>query len=944
MNIEPSKSYENFHQLNKYIKNKQFKCVFLNIRSIKKNFDNFIISINSIIKEIDLIILAETNITDDENELYKIEGFCSEYRNREKRRGGGIAVYIKQNINYTIELPESESFESMIIHLNLNNQKTPVIATYRPPGKTNVKTFIREMKQLLIKQKLNKNLLIIGDINIDMSKKTTDYQNYMDLICDLGLKSCNSLPTREDIKKKSSTNIDHALLRVKSFPARVSAGTITTPISDHHALFIAIEYTIKPIPANNCIQHLHYIDPKLVNENIAKTDWSATLEKQTSEEILKTFVDNMQEIYKNSSFARKQTRCRRQHTWISLELINLCSKRDGLYKKWKADNTNKEKERAYKSLRNDINKKFRNAKNSFYRNEFKNANGDIRKTWQVINKILGRNKTNTDDQIRKHLKKQDNIIANEFAENFNKEIQNVMHHCNKKCLLYNKNYLQQSFYLEITTEQEIYNILQTINTNKGAGIDNIRPIDLKCNADIFAPILTKFINATIEESNIPESLKTAIIRPIYKNGCKAELTNYRPISILSTIDKIMEEIMVTRLKNFVKKHQIINNRQYGFQEGKNINKLLGDFNSHLNEAKSKKEHSLIIYVDYKKAFDTLDHKKIIECLNNIGIRGIGLQWIENYLTRRQYKVKIGEEKSNPIEMTQGVPQGSKLGPLLYILYTNEIFKVLKKSTVFAYADDIALIVSDKEYDKAKNTLQAEFDILTKWSHDNGLIINATKTNAMHIPPSKKATHNLNIYVNNEPCNNLTTKTTLRQVDEIKYLGVIVDNKLSWKKHIDEVRKKLRKTLYYLYYLKYKSNNFVMKQTYFSLAESYLRFGITAWGKSTHCKTLEKMQRKILKFLTEEDRREILDIKSLYKVTMINTYYDSSRKYLVKINHNQNTRSKANGKFEMPKNINSYGQQTLQSTIPEIFNELPPDILSMKYEKKRKKMIKNLFLN
>lgn len=228
-----------------------------------------------------------------------------------------------------------------------------------------------------------------------------------------------------------------------------------------------------------------------------------------------------------------------------------------------------------------------------------------------------------------------------------------------------------------------------INVNKGPGIDEIRPKDIKNNAKHLTTIIIKLVNSSINSATIPKIFKTSIIRPVYKSGVKNDIDNYRPIAILPIFEKILEEILVRRLNDFLQKFKILNPCQYGFQKGKNINKLLGNFANHINKLLSENNHCLALFVDFSKAFDTLSHSKLLEILERYGIRGNCLQWFKSYLECRTYRVKIFDSLSNETPANNnGVPQGSKLGPILYLLYANDMLNVLKNSTAVssAYAE------------------------------------------------------------------------------------------------------------------------------------------------------------------------------------------------------------------------------------------------------------------
>lgn len=304
-----------------------------------------------------------------------------------------------------------------------------------------------------------------------------------------------------------------------------------------------------------------------------------------------------------------------------------------------------------------LNKKLVYSRNKYYKRKFFENRNDIRNTWQLINEIIGKRTNSIDLTITKNFQNNDiQSIANKFAISFNENIKKILHVCNQQILQYNSTRVSNSLYLSPTCEDEIFYILNNINPRKGAGFDSIRPLDIKTNASILTPIITTFVNSSINTSTIPEILKTSIIRPIYKNGTKNDCNNYRPIAILPVLEKVLEEIIVRRLNDYLQKYKILNPNQYGFQKGRNINQLLGNFSHQINKCLNENSHCLALFIDFSKAFDTLSHTKLLDILERNGIRGNSLQWFKNYLELRTYRVKIGNYTSKETPSgNNGVP-------------------------------------------------------------------------------------------------------------------------------------------------------------------------------------------------------------------------------------------------------------------------------------------------
>lgn len=439
--------------------------------------------------------------------------------------------------------------------------------------------------------------------------------------------------TREDINKNTSTCIDHIFIRTKNINTNTHASIITSNISDHYALTLSLsEQEIEERKRAQSKQICSY----KVNTQIRTTNWHALENIANVNDMFNVIHEHFNKIYETSTIIKKSKK-RTTNPWMNEYLIKCCEKMDKLYKKWYLCRKNKNNELEYKKYRNIINKKLNYAKNCYYKNKFFENKSNIRVTWQIINEIIGKKTYNIDENIIKNFKNTNlTDICNLFATNFKENVYQILHKCDVVTINNSPNILENTLFLSNTNEEEIFHILQKLNENKSAGYDGIRPKDLRKNAWFMTPIITKLINLIMETATVPDTLKISLIRPIYKNGSKSDVNNYRPIAILSVIEKIMEEIICQRLTKFTKKYNVINRNQYGFQKGKNINKLLGNFANFVNEELSKSNHCLTLFIDFSKAFDTLSHTKLLQMLYKNGIRGKCLDWFRSYLSLRKY--------------------------------------------------------------------------------------------------------------------------------------------------------------------------------------------------------------------------------------------------------------------------------------------------------------------
>ncbi|XP_075150930.1 uncharacterized protein LOC142225039 [Haematobia irritans] len=941
------------------------------------NIKNETLSAGEIIEK----IATKINIVINENDIENIEG-----------NGGGIAIYVKESITYNIIRENTITFESLRINVFINKIQLSLLAIYRPP-RTSRNQFIEELEQCICKVKRNDALFIVGDVNINiLSDRDKTTSTYLDIMSSYGLQCLVNEITREDFNTNRGSCIDHMFVRSTRAISSGQAVVVMSSISDHFSLFccMSVNDTQNQKRKNNynginqgsaTNQHNDLmINTRKVNNLCRNVNWNEINTNDSCDETFKKILDKFNKIYAKSMQTKPTLKKRNEFPWLNNQILYYCKLKDKLYQRYRKNRNNTEKEREYKLFNNKLNKIIQCAKNEYYRNEFIKNRNNIRGTWKTLNVILGKKVLSLDQEIKRNFKNDNlRVVTENFAIKFDENVKTILHDCNIKTFTYQETRIHNSIYFEETNELEILNILKTLNLKKGPGVDGIRPKDVRNNAEQLVSIITTFVNSSLNECKIPQLLKTSLVRPIYKKGQKDDYNNYRPISILPVLEKVLEEIIVRRLNNFLSKYNIINDNQYGFQKGKNINKLLGHFSNFVNQKLDQRAHCIALFIDFSKAFDSLSHGKLLSTLERNGIRGQCLQWFKNYLECRSFRVQIDDNVSKQIPIKYGVPQGSKLGPVLYLIYANELLNILKNSKAFAYADDTAVIVSHPNLEDAQIIMQTELNNIARWCHDNGLIINADKTKLLHIRLPSLSNTSIKLKFHSTQClhsyrnsaDNDSCETFIEVVDEIKYLGVVVDKYFNWKSHIQELNKKLRKALYILYHLNNSAPLAVTKQAYFALVESQLRHGITSFGSSSHCKILQLTQNRLLKMLMKNrtndhniitnnnddisqqitnprqnvtifaQQHSILSVSNLYKNTILNEFHGDS--ILKPISHIHNTRRRVEGRFYVPQHNNKYGKRSLNVQLPMIFNSMPLEALNSGNRHKRKKLIKRQLL-
>ena len=288
-------------------------------------------------------------------------------------------------------------------------------------------------------------------------------------------------------------------------------------------------------------------------------------------------------------------------------------------------------------------------------------------------------------------------------------------------------------------------------------------------------------NRCLQDGIFPQSMKNAKVIPVHKGNSKLVTSNYRPISLLPIFSKIFERLIYNQYMDYIEKNNILSDLQFGFQTNKSTEHAISTILSNINNASSNNKSSYCIFLDFAKAFDTVNHDILIEKLKFYGMNKLTLDLFTSYLTNRKQQVDINGTPSKMGKIKHGVPQGSILGPLLFLLYINDIAQSSDILKFFLFADDTTVFFSDDPLSRTtENTLNCELEKVSCWLAANKLSLNVKKSNFLHFHHGQSRKTNMTIKMNNIP---------VEEKQSTKYLGVLIDNKLSWKTHIQYLTKK-----------------------------------------------------------------------------------------------------------------------------------------------------------
>ena len=571
-----------------------------------------------------------------------------------------------------------------------------------------------------------------------------------------------------------------------------------------------------------------------------------------------------------------------------------------------------------------------------------------------ITKLIYKNKCYTDkESIAKQLNTHFVNVGRKLAEKLPQTDENPNKYSTKSFL--------NSFMFRGITAEEVHDTIMNIKLNKSTiGVPR-KCIKLAC--DHISEPLTMIFNQSLLQGIVPNILKVSKVTPIHKGGNAAEPTNYRPISTLSTFTQIYEKLIYKQLINYIEKQNILYEFQFGFRKGHSTGLAIAEITDNLKRAIDNNLYTCGVFLDLSKAFDTVNHAILLKKLEKYGIRGLPLKWFHDYLDNRKQYVSLGNVESQLQAITCGIPQGSTLGPLLFLLYINDLPNCSDQLKFKIFADDTNVFATANDLKSLEQTMNSELAKVKEWCDINKLSINMTKTNFMIVKSKRKRDAPINIEIKGKD----GESRLLERKNCIKYLGVMIDDSICWKHHIAYVCSRIARNTGIISKLRHYLSIKQLTQIYYNLIYPYISYAIIAWGSAykTNIQKVQTKQNHIARMIffatlygkeTESAKPflNLLDIPTVQNVFQLHVLkfmhswhngilpgiFKDMFKYAKSV-HNYNTRYASNENLYKSRVKTNIGKQTISFIATDIWSKVPTELKllnAFSFNKKVKKYL------
>jgi len=865
-----SRGISEFASLVKKLKRNHFSILSQNVRSLDANFEkleNFLQQVNESDKKIlfSVIAMQETWQFKTQHQIPHYQKLIAKTRTR--NQGGGVGFFIKEGIEFE-EIEDASNFEeriheSLFIRLKGDGGRGIIIGNIYRPNTYPYEDTARSLKLLLDSIELVRNkfrrdsIILVGDFNVDLSNilENDTTIHFASELVSRGFKEHITRSTR--IANSSETIIDHVW--TYNISSSAVSGVIQTEVSDHFSVFLTLQHShnIKSTDSKSQSNKKRKITDDSLNslgQALAKTNWSKVVEQSDPKVAYDTFFQIFNNEYDRhcplTTIKQKNRRILPRNPWLTPGLMISRQTKEKLLKDKINLKTCESKEKFYEYNR-IYTKLIKLSKRVHYSREFAGAKGNSKKTWDLLRGALKIGNKKSKSDIPTSMKSGEEVlVGDKIASGFNNYFSSIGQDLAKSIPqsksgagAYLKGKFNKKFQFQELCQESIEWYSLKLKDKTSVGFDGVSSRVIKRVTPAMIGPLCHLFNLSLKTGYIPPEFKISRVIPLFKGGKKDEFGNYRPISIIPALSKLFEIIVNDQIRSYFNCYNLFTVSQFGFRKGSNPTLAVAKFIDQI--LKNEQDISIGVFIDVKKAFDTVNHNVLLSKLKFYGFDGVELKLMENYLTGRFQYTDVDGVLSDLAEILAGVPQGSILGPLLFLIYVND-FPCSTKFKSFLFADDTSLFMSGKSLADLQIKVQTELNKVKNWFEANRMQLNGKKTRYIIFnQPKTKRSDPFKIELGGVKLYRVSEESDEKYV---RLVWVLLDEDLSFKHHVAEVKAKVNRVNFVLA----RSKNVLPPDTrlliYNTLVRSVLEFACVLYGAARKgtVNVLEKIQKKIVR--------------------------------------------------------------------------------------------------
>lgn len=779
---------------------------------------------------------SETRLIDTVSDhMISVPGYNTIRRDAQAKLETGLVLYVHQSVNYKqINNFDKYGIECIWLQIHLKGTKPMLIGfLYRNPDER-IEWFDRF--ELMMDDVLNHStdIMLLGDFNIDLLKP---HKKWKSLFESYNLSQLINTPTRKTLY--SETLIDH--IYVTNSYNIIETSVPMFGLSDHFPICLTWSKKGAKIPrcGHKCICFRNYksFDTQNFLSDLCKANFSDIYQHTDPDEALASWYHTFLSIFnKHAPSKIKRVKFEAKPPWLTDEIHAAIAARDNLLR-------SNGKDEQFKKQRNKVTAMKRAARKKYF-SELISSKKNTKLIWKAINQLSGKPPVSVTPSTG-------NLSADSINKHFISVAQKTVPVDHTKCndLLALKDFcesknIQSKCKFEFISVHEVYKELCLLKQTNSRGLDDLDSKILKISAPIISEHITYIYNLCIEKCHFPKAFKDAKVLPLFKSGDPNDPSNYRPISILSTLSKPLEKHLKGNLQSHFLTHDLFHPNQSGFRKNHSCHTLLTNLIEQWHENINNDLLSGTVFVDFAKAFDTIDHELLLRKLVMYGLCPESIKLVSSFLSDRRQAVLQGSVTSSLMPIKYGVPQGSVLGPILFLVYINDLPLNISISCEL-FADDTTLHNKGKNASLVCDNLQKDIDKVTKWSELNHMALHPHKSKFMLITTRQKRQNiksklpDLKVY-----------DKVLAEVDSHNVLGLSIDNSLSWSAHVSSLSKKISKKVFQLNRIKHLLDEHTRKLFFHAYIQPDMDYASTCWDlASKNClKRLESLYRRSLKVI------------------------------------------------------------------------------------------------